>query len=322
MECAAPKGVRVSKSIPFIDEADVAAVLTYADLIPLMRETLIEFSDGRVLQPVRQMLPVEEQQRYLGVMPAVTPSAMGAKLVCFYPKNATSGRHTHLASIALFDPEFGEPLAFVDGRLITEMRTAATSAAVTQDLAAPESRSLALLGAGVQAKAHLFALREIFPIADVRVWSRSSERAEAFAKQHGAVATTAEAAVDGADIVVCATNALEPVLKGAWLKPGAHVNSVGSPRPDWRELDDAAMSTLVIVDSREAAQKEAGDVILSNAKVAGEAGEMLSGRIKIDRTKTTVFKSVGIACEDIASARLVFDLHSKAAEGIPQGTRN
>nr|WP_306265479.1 ornithine cyclodeaminase family protein [Pararhizobium sp. IMCC3301] len=302
----------MASSVPVLSEQDVASILTYAQLIPLMRETLIAFSAGSILQPVRQMLVVEEQERYLGIMPAVTPDAMGAKLVCFYPKNAQFDRHTHLASIALFDPEFGTPLAFLDGRLITEMRTAATSAAVTQVLAAPQSRSLALIGSGVQAKAHLYALREIFPIEDVRVWSQTASNAERFAETHGARAMSAADAVDGADIVVCATSARTPVLQGAWLKPGAHVNSVGSPRPDWRELDDAVMAETVIVDSYEAAQKEAGDVILSGASIFAEAGEVLGGRKQVDRAATTIFKSVGIACEDLAAARLVFNLHKRA----------
>src|SRR5690606_10349367 len=222
-----------------------------------------------------------------------------------YPKNAGTDHPTHLATIMLFDPEFGQPLAVLDGRLITEMRTAAVSAAVSRIAAAPDSRSLALLGSGVQAVAHLEALREIFPLTDIRVWSRTPGHAERFAEQHGAVALAAEKAVDGADIVVCATNAREPVLRGAWLKPGAHVVSVGSPRPNWREMDDATVANVLIVDSREAAKAEAGDVVLSGAPIHAEAGEVLAGTVPLDRTATTVFKSVGLAVEDIAAARLV-----------------
>ena len=192
------------------------------------------------------------------------------------------------------------------------MRTAATSAAVSQAVADPQSRTLALIGSGVQAKAHLRALSEIFPIDDVRVWSRTTANAEAFADVRDARAMSAADAVDGADIVVCATNALTPVLQGAWLKPGAHVNSVGSPRPDWRELDNAVMAEKVVVDSYEAAAKEAGDVILCGASIFAEAGEILGGWIPLARGQTTVFKSVGIACEDLATARLVFDLHQQA----------
>jgi thiomorpholine-carboxylate dehydrogenase len=299
----------MSNTIPYYSEQDIAGALAYSPLIELMARTLSDFSNGHAIQPVRQMLEVEPQQRYLGIMPAVLPESMGAKLVCFYPGNAGTEFHTHLASIALFDPVNGQPLAFMDGRLITEMRTAATSAAVTRVAANPNSKSLALIGSGVQAKAHLLALQTLYDLQDVRVWSPTKEHASAFAAAHKVTATTTiEAAVANADIVVCATNSKEPLLQGAWLKPGAHVNSVGSPRPDWRELDDAVMRNQLIVDSRDAAQKESGDVILSNAAIYAEAGEVLSAQKAIDRTDTTVFKSVGIAVEDLATARLVFEL--------------
>jgi thiomorpholine-carboxylate dehydrogenase len=209
--------------------------------------------------------------------------------------------------IMLFRPDTGEPLAFMDGRLITEMRTAAISAAVTKHLAAPNSRILALLGSGVQARAHLQALRHICPFDEVRVWSRTPDHAKNFAEREGAIAMELESAVRGADVIVTATNSLEPFLKGAWLKEGAHVNAIGSPRPTWRELDDAAMYNTLIVDSREAVIKESGDVILSKAPIFAEAGEVFAGTKRPSRTATTVFKSVGIAVEDIAAARLVYD---------------
>ena len=173
---------------------------------------------------------------------------MGLKLVCFYPGNAGTSVPTHTAMILLFRPETGEPLAVMDGRLITEMRTAAVSAAVTKRLAAADSRVLALLGSGVQAKAHLEAIRRVRPIQEVRVWSQTPEHAKRFADANGAIATDAESAVRDADIIVTATNAREPVLKGAWLKRGAHVNTVGSPRPTWREVDDEVMSNVLVVD--------------------------------------------------------------------------
>jgi thiomorpholine-carboxylate dehydrogenase len=291
-----------------LSDDDVSKVLTYDRLIPAMEKALSEFSSGQVIQPVRNMLTIEENQRFLGIMPAVAPNGMGAKLVCFYPKNAGSSVPTHLATIALFEPETGRPLAFMDGRLITEMRTAAVSAAVTRYCAPEDSRVLALLGSGVQAEAHLEALGHVCRFDEVRVWSRTPENAVRFASRHGATAMALEEAVRGADVVVTATNSLEPFLKGAWLKPGAHVNSVGSPRPAWRELDDDAMRHTLIVDSREAALKEAGDVILSKATIFAEAGDVFAGRAMPDRSATTVFKSVGIAVEDIATARLVYDL--------------
>jgi ornithine cyclodeaminase/alanine dehydrogenase-like protein (mu-crystallin family) len=289
-----------------LSEADVAAVLRYEELIPAMERALADFSAGKVVQPVRNMLTIEEGKRFLGIMPAVARDAMGAKLVCFYPKNAGSDLPTHTANIMLFDTETGEPLAFMDGRLITEMRTAAVSAAVTMQLAPENSRVLTLLGSGVQALAHLEALRFACPFAEVRVWSRTREHAKRFAAQHGAEAMDLEPAVRGADVIVTATSATEAFLRGEWLKPGAHVNAVGAPRPTWRELDDDVMRHALVVDSREAVLKESGDVILSKAAILAEAGELFSGTKSTQRTVTTVFKSVGLAIEDIAAAHLVF----------------
>jgi ornithine cyclodeaminase/alanine dehydrogenase-like protein (mu-crystallin family) len=290
-----------------LSEADIANVLKYEQLIPAMEKALSAFSAGRVIQPVRNMLTIEEGKRFLGVMPAVAEDGMGAKLVCFYPKNAGTKAPTHMATIMLFEPATGQPLAFLDGRLITEMRTAAVSAAVTKYLAPEGAEVLALLGSGVQAHAHLQALRHVCRFKEVRVWSRTPNRAQSFAALHGAKAMDIEPAVRGADVIVTATNALEPFLKGEWLKRGVHVNAVGSPRPTWRELDDAAMHNTLIVDSREAVLKESGDVILSKAPIFAEAGEIFAGSKIPERAATTVFKSVGIAVEDIAAARLVYD---------------
>jgi ornithine cyclodeaminase/alanine dehydrogenase-like protein (mu-crystallin family) len=296
--------------VMFLGEAEVRRLLDWGPLISAMEAALTAFSAGRVMQPVRTMLTIEEGKRYLGIMPAVAEGAMGLKVVCFYPGNAGTPVPTHTAMILLFRPETGEPIAVVDGRLITEMRTAAVSAAVTNRLAAGDSRVLALLGSGVQAKAHLEAIRHVRPIQEVRVWSQTPEHAKSFADANGAIATDAESAVRDADIIVTATNAREPVLKGAWLKPGAHVNAVGSPRPTWRELDDEAMANVLVVDSREAVLKESGDVILSKAEIFAEAGEILGGTKSTPIDRTTVFKSVGIAIEDLAAARLVIQAAS------------
>jgi thiomorpholine-carboxylate dehydrogenase len=296
--------------VMYFDEDGIRGRLRWDQLIAAMEKALADFSLGRVLQPVRNMLTIEEGKRYLGIMPAVAADAMGAKLVSFYPQNAATGLPTHMAMIVLFSSATGEPLAVMDGRLITEMRTAAVSAAATKRLAAPDSRVLALLGSGVQAGAHLHALAQVRSFAEVRVWSRTAENAERFARQHKIKAMPAEAAVRGADVVVTATNAQEPILKGAWLKPGAHVNAVGSPRPGWRELDDNAMANTLIVDSREAVRKESGDVILSNGPIYAEIGEIFAGRKKAPVAATTVFKSVGLAIEDIAAAKLVYSIAS------------
>jgi len=291
------------------DEAEIRRLLRFADLIPAMERALAAFSAGRVLQPVRTMLTLEEERRYLGIMPAVTEDAMGVKVVSFYPGNAGTAVPTHMATILLSRPDTGEPLAVLDGRLITEMRTAAVSAAVARRVAPPAAQVLALLGSGVQAKAHLEALAAVRDFSEVRVWSRTPEHARRFAAEHGAIATDAASAVADADVVVTATTAIEPFLKGTWLKPGALVLAVGAPRPTWRELDDDAMrQSLLIVDSRDAVQKESGDVILSGASIHAEAGELFAGTRSVPAGRTIVFKSVGLAVEDIAAARLVYDL--------------
>lgn len=291
--------------IRYFDEADVRAVLCWEHLIPAMAQALAEFSAGKVIQPVRTVLTIEEAQRYIGIMPAASEHALGLKVVTFYPRNAGSAVPTHMALVLLFQPDTGEPLAVMDGRLITEMRTAAVSAAVTDRLAAPDAHVLALLGSGVQARAHREALSRVRKFDQVRIWSRTPEHAKRFAEEISGEATEAESAVRGADVIVTATSSREPVLKGAWLKPGAHVNAVGACIPTWRELDDEAMLNALVVDSRDAVLKESGDVILSKSKIYAEAGEIIAGTKRIPHSETTIFKSVGIAAEDLAAAMLV-----------------
>jgi ornithine cyclodeaminase/alanine dehydrogenase-like protein (mu-crystallin family) len=301
----------------YFDEASVRSVLEWDSLVDAMEAALQDFSSGNVLQPVRTILTLEEGQRYLGVMPAVAQGAMGLKLVSFYPANAGSGVATHHAMIVLMRPDTGEPLAAMDGTLITEMRTAAVSAAATRRLASHDARVLALIGSGVQAGAHLAALRRVRNFDEVRVWSPTAEHARRFAAAHGAIATgDARAAVNGADVIVTATNAQEPVLRGSWVKPGAHVNAIGAARPNWRELDDALMaSAALVVDSREAALKESGDVIMSRAAIYAEAGEVFSGAKALPAAgRTTVFKSLGLAVEDVAAAKLVHDRLARAGQ--------
>ena len=294
-----------------LTEEQIRPLLCWDDLIPAMEAALAAFSEGRVIQPVRNMITIEEGRRYLGVMPAVAEAAMGLKLVSFYPANAGTGIPTHLGVILLGRPDTGEPLAIMDGRLITEMRTAAVSAAVTRHLAAPDSHVLALLGSGVQAGAHLEALRQVRRFDDVRVWSRTAAHAQRFAGEHGITAAAdVESAVRDADVIVTVTAAQEPFLKGRWVKRGALVNAVGAPRPTWREQDDELMrAAMVVADSREAVLKEAGDVILSKAPIYAEAGEIFAGtKPRPPSGSTIVFKSVGLAVEDVAAAKLVYEL--------------
>jgi len=249
-------------------------------------------------------------------MPA-SGESMGIKLVTFYPKNV--GLPTHMAVIALFDPKTGEPLALMDGRYITEMRTAAVSAVATDALASRDARVLAILGAGVQAKAHLEVLGHVRKFEEVRVWNHHPQKAKQFAREHQVKAMELEETVRGADVIITVTSAREPVLQGRWLKPGAHVNAVGASRPDWRELDDDAMRNVVIVDSYEGAKKESGDVILSGATPFAELGEVLNGTKRVEPGATTVFKSLGMAVEDVAAAKLVYEAALKIGDGLPSG---
>ena len=294
-----------------------------------MEETLAVFSSGGARQPVRQALPVTQHQGFFIVMPALlggtTPvgaEAMGVKLVTFYPGNAERGIATHMALVALFDPATGEPLVVMDGTYLTEMRTAAVSAAATRRLAAEDARALAILGSGVQARSHLDLLCRVRPFEEVRIWSRTREHAERLAasvrRDHARRAIvacdTAEEAVRGAGVVVTATSATAPVLRGEWLEPGAHVNAIGACVAAWRELDDDVMGNVVYVDSRAAAAVESGDVIHSKCAIYAELGELFSGAVPPRAGETTVFKSLGLAVEDVAAASLVWRAHRLASQ--------
>lgn len=288
-----------------LDEADVERLLRMQEVIPAMEKALADFSSGKVVQPVRTMLSVAEHHGFLGLMPAYTGTALGTKLVAFYPRNTDVP--THHATILLFKPETGEHLVTMDGRFITEVRTAAVSAVATERLARLDASVLAIIGSGVQAHSHLEALRLVREFREVRVWSL--RRAAAFAEEHGVrAAASAEEAVRGADVVVTATTSPTPVLSGEWLSPGVHINAVGAARPDWRELDDEMLRrALVYVDSREAAMQESGDVIAAG-EIFAEIGEVVSGTKPGRRSpeEITLFKSLGLAVEDVATAELVY----------------
>ncbi len=290
----------------FLDEKQVRRHLQMTELIPAMEKALIDFSVGKVTQPVRSVIKVDPPGGFLGLMPALTPDGLGLKAVTFYPSNANRGIPTHMATIFLIDPQTGAPLAVMDGRLITEMRTAAVSAAATKLLAPRDAKVLTILGSGVQARSHAEALKFVRNFEEIRIWSPTKEHAEQFAREIGAKSMLAEDAVRCADVIVTATNSKTSILHGAWLKSGCHVNAVGACRPDWRELDDEAMSNVVFVDSREGAMKESGDVILSGAKIYAELGEALTGKVLSRSSETTIFKSLGMAVEDIAAALLVY----------------
>lgn len=291
----------------FLDEDGLRTLLRYESLIPAMEHALIDFSGGRVQQPVRAVLTIPEHDALFGVMPAVYGDVLGAKLVTVYPHNGKHGLPSHQAMILLFSARTGEPLATMDGRLITEMRTAAVSAVATRLLGRPDARVLAVLGSGVQARSHIEALRHVRPFDELRIWSRSPQNARRLAHDMGGAAMPAEDAVRGADVVVTATGSAEPVLRGAWLDDGTLVNAVGAVGLTRRELDEDAMRGAVVVDSREAAGRESGDIRLAQAEVYAELGELLAGTRPIPRdARIIVFKSLGLAVEDLAAAQLVY----------------
>jgi ornithine cyclodeaminase/alanine dehydrogenase-like protein (mu-crystallin family) len=291
-----------------LDEAAVARLLRMEELIPAVAAALADFSSGRAVMPGRVVVPVTDHGGFFGVMPAYA-GALGAKLVTWFPNN--QGVPTHHAVIQLFRPDTGEPLVTMDGTLITEMRTGAASAVATDLLARKESSTLAIIGSGVQARSHLAALRLVRQFSDVRVWS--PRHADRFAARFGVRAVgSAEEAVRGADVIAVATMSRVPVVKGKWVSAGAHVNAVGAVRPDWRELDDELVTRArLFVESRDAALRESGDAI-ANGHVVAEIGELVAhtaaGRASDD--EITLYKSVGIAVEDIAAASLV---HARAS---------
>jgi ornithine cyclodeaminase/alanine dehydrogenase-like protein (mu-crystallin family) len=246
----------------FIDEEQVRGVLSYDELIPAIRRALMDFSAGRVVQPLRTVMAVAQHGGWFAVMPAVYGDVMGAKTVTFYPRNVDKGKHTHLAMIQLFRADTGEPLAILDGRLITEMRTAAVSAVAVDLLARPQAKVLGILGSGVQARSHVQALSRVRRFEEILVWSRSEGNAQRFAEEVGGRVTSAEEAVSAADVVLTLTSSPKPILFGRWLKKDAVVCAVGAVTPDRRELDDESMRGAVVVESREAAMREPGGYLV------------------------------------------------------------
>jgi thiomorpholine-carboxylate dehydrogenase len=299
-------------SVPYFDEAAVSKVLRYDTLVPAMEQALGDFSQGGVVQPVRSILPVGSGHGFFGFMPVVYGGIFGAKLVTLFPKNAGTALPTHQGIIVVFSSATGEPIAMMDGRLITEMRTAAVSAVAVKWLAKNDASVLAILGSGVQARAHCHALKVVQQFSDVRIWSRNSSNANALAKEIDGIAMSAEDAVCNADVVITVTHSPDPVLHGKWLKPGTLVCAVGAVGLRNRELDDEAMKGAVMVDSREAAKVESGDILLAGASVYAELGEIIAGKVPKPEANTTVFKSLGLAVEDLASARLVLEANAVA----------
>jgi thiomorpholine-carboxylate dehydrogenase len=291
------------------DDAEVRRLLRLEALIPALRQALVELSAGRVVQPLRLVMELPSEHSLLFLKPALTAEALAVKLITQVQANAARGLPTMLATLLLMDASSGRVLAWMDATWLTALRTAAVSAVGVDALASPGPKVVAMLGSGALARTHALALRAVRPISEIRIWSRDPGNVASCARDIGGIESkTAEDAVRGADIVCTVTNAAEPVLEGAWLKPGAMVAAVGAVRPTWRELDDAAMRNVVVADSREAAEKESGDVILSGARVYAEIGEILAGTRPPPESGTTViFKALGQAVCDAVAAKLVFD---------------
>ena len=323
-----------------LTEPDVRAVLTMDDLIETMASALERFSSAQVVQPVRPTIAIAEDA-FFSTMPAYVRSAslsgerqagaaLGAKLVTVFGGNTARGLHTHLATIVLLDPETGALLALLDGRYITEARTAAVSAVSSRLLARATASSLAIIGSGVQARSHLDALSRVHRLKQVTVWSPQKLHRDQFVEKAKTAMgsdtrlTPSIAAVDhageavvGADIVVIASSSTTPVLESGWVKPGAHVISVGATRPNHREMDPALVARgRLFVDSRQAALVEAGDIVMGIQEgrfmaghIVGEIGQLLGASRIAGRTsdaEITIFKSQGMAVEDVTAADLAY----------------
>jgi ornithine cyclodeaminase/alanine dehydrogenase-like protein (mu-crystallin family) len=314
---------------------DVVALLPMSECVDAMTDALRTLARGGALLPLRQVVRLADGRNAFALMPAALdePSALGAKVITVFPGNDATRYDSHQGAVLLFDTEHGRLIAILDASTITALRTAAVSAVATRALARPESRTLALLGAGVQAATHMESIGLVRPIDQVRVWSRSGARARRFAERSTApgtaivVCTTAREAVTGADIVCTITSSREPVLHGEWLAPGTHVNAVGASLATARELDSAAVANArFYVDRRESALNEAGDFLVPKREgligddhIVGEIGELLVDPPRIQGRRSprevTVFKSLGLAIEDVASARRIYDRAVAAGAG-------
>jgi len=314
----------------WLTESDVRAVLSTTELIDAMESALAALSGGRVVQPVRTAIETGDRT-FFALMPAFdnANAILGAKLVTVTPANFHKGLHTHLAAISLFDPRTGELAAVMDGRYITEVRTAAASAVSVRWLARDDTSALAILGAGVQARSHLAALPAVRNFKEIRVWSPTRANLERFVAEAGPrvqPSKTAEEAVRGAGVVVLATNAVTPAIQDAWVDPGTHVIAIGACRPTQQEIDPALVARAnLVVDSKAAALQESGDIVqpirqgrITADHVRAELGEIVAGQKagRRDDSEITLFKSLGQAIEDLVAADLAFRRAQQSGRGL------
>jgi len=311
-----------------IPQSLVPELLPMAECIDVMAEALLALAHGDAVLPLRSMVWMPDKSGLLGLMPAYlgAPRSLGLKVISYLPGNHGTGRDSHQGAVLLFDSATGGLLAMIDASSITATRTAAVSGLATRLLARDDAGDLALVGSGVQASAHLDAMRAVRTLRRVRVCSASLARAQAFARHHEktlglpieAVATAKEA-VSGADLICTATPSREPVLCGDWISAGAHINAVGACFAATRELDTAAVvRSRLYVDRRESTLTESGDFLIPRAEgaigddhIVGELGEILAGRVsaRCSPDEITLFKSLGIAIEDLAAAH---HIHARA----------
>jgi alanine dehydrogenase len=304
-----------------LSHADVERLLTMEACIEVMAEALRTTSRGGAVLPLRSVVWMPDRTGMIGLMPGFLdpPTSLGLKVVSIFPGNHGTGFDSHQGVVMLFDTRHGSPRAIIDASSITAIRTAAVSGVATRALARDDAGDLAILGSGVQAATHLAAMRAVRKLRRVRVWSRSQTNARRFADRCPLpveVMATARAAVEGADLICTTTAAREPVVEGAWIAPGAHINAVGACFAATRELDTAAVARArLIVDRKESTLAESGDFLLARADgaigddhIAGELGDLLLGNFAGRRSsdEVTLFKSLGIAIEDLAAAHYVY----------------
>jgi ornithine cyclodeaminase len=317
-----------------LSQSDIAQLLPMRECIDVMADALSGLTRGAAIVPLRQVLRLPDGKSAFAVMPAylAQPAALGAKVITVFPDNHGTAFDSHQGAVLLFEAEHGSLAAVMDASSITAIRTAAVSGLATRLLAREDATELAILGTGVQARTHLEAVRAVRRVTRVRVWSRSRDAVRTFAdresRRHGLriePASSAREAVEGADIVCTVTASREPVLAGEWLRDGAHVNAVGASLPIARELDTAAMARArLYVDRRESALNEAGDFLIprregaiSDDHIVGEIGEVLLDRVPGRRNphELTVFKSLGLAVEDVAAAAYVYERATAESRG-------
>jgi alanine dehydrogenase len=322
-----------------VSHREVAGLLPMKECIETMADAFRALAIGEAQLPLRQVIPLPNSPNLLALMPgqlgSVTRerhrSSIGAKVITVFPGNDATPLDSHLGVVLLFEADTGTLLAIIDASSVTAMRTAAVSGLATRLLSNPEAGDLAILGAGVQAMTHLDAMRCVRPIRRVRIWSRSPERRARFvekARQQFGISVepsaTVEMCVEGADIICTVTASRQPVLEGTWIAEGAHINAVGAALPTARELDSATVAkSRLYVDRRESALAEAGDILIPIAEgvisadhIRGELGEVLLGVVPARGSpgEVTLFKSLGLAIEDLAAARLIYE------KGVALGT--